>query len=305
MALYGYPAIGRFGLGHSLLAWARCVIWCEQTGAKMLAPIWLRPRIGPYLRNERDKREYFKLFHSGAAIDFPKRELLLLASKKIRCVDGFFSDDIFDEQFVDSHKNSRLPVVVQFENSIADNESKHFDEVLGHHALLKRNLLTITRRRYQPVGFAVGKIAIHVRLGDFEQPEIGDEITTNRRLPIEWYCEALQMLRTQLAADVPAVIFSDGSDADLKPLLAYASVERAPKNEAVTDMLSISEAGVLIASVSGFSHWGAFLGQVPTIHRRGRRPQTFIGVDKEVEWAIGDKFPPTFLNICRRHLADV
>ena len=56
MGLYGYPEMGRTGLGHSLLAWARCVVWCEMTGAKMLAPRWLRIRIGPYLRGERQAR---------------------------------------------------------------------------------------------------------------------------------------------------------------------------------------------------------------------------------------------------------
>ncbi len=26
-ALYGYADVGRFGLGHGLLAWGRCVVW--------------------------------------------------------------------------------------------------------------------------------------------------------------------------------------------------------------------------------------------------------------------------------------
>jgi hypothetical protein len=29
--LYGYPIVGRFGLGHSLLAWARCWTWFDTT----------------------------------------------------------------------------------------------------------------------------------------------------------------------------------------------------------------------------------------------------------------------------------
>ncbi len=44
--LYGFPDMGRTGLGHSLLAWGRCAVWCRETGAIMLAPRWLRPRSG-------------------------------------------------------------------------------------------------------------------------------------------------------------------------------------------------------------------------------------------------------------------
>jgi hypothetical protein len=81
--LYGYPALGRFGLGHSLMAWARCHIWCKGQEAAMLGPIWLRPRLGPYLRRERDKREYFKLFNNNGYIGEPLRSWLLLTSHKI------------------------------------------------------------------------------------------------------------------------------------------------------------------------------------------------------------------------------
>jgi hypothetical protein len=305
MALYGYPDVGRFGLGHGLLAWARCVVWCELTGATMLAPIWLRPRLGPYLRNERDKREYFKLFQPGAAIGFPKRELVLLTSNKIKGVDGFFRDDILDERFIETSKTENRSVVVQFENAVVDNELKHFREVLDYPILLRQELLAITRPRHLPVGIAKGTVAIHVRLGDFMKPNAEQEPSKNQRLPIEWYREALLALRAQLSADVPAVVFSDGSDEELAPLLTSAHVERAPKRESITDMLSIAQAGVLIASASGFSHWGAFLGQIPTIHRKGARRVVLLGDQKEFEWGTGDQYSSDFLDLCKRSMGNV
>ena len=77
---YGWTRLGRYGLAHGILAWARCVVWCEQTGAAMIAPFWFKPRIGPWLRRERDRRTYFKLFHAGRAIGGLRR-LALLATR--------------------------------------------------------------------------------------------------------------------------------------------------------------------------------------------------------------------------------
>lgn len=289
---YGYPDVGRFGLGHSLLAWARCVVWCDQTGSRMLAPRWLRLRIGPYLRGERDKREYFKLFNQDGYIGTIRRTFLLTFLPKISAE----GDAALDA--APGHS-----AVTVFTNSAADNTEKFFSFVRGHSALLHAELRRITRPRYRPQPAEAPFVAVHVRLGDFTRLAAGDNPADqkNSRLPVEWYASIVQRLNESAASSLPVVLFSDGSDDELAPLLALPSVRRAPKQESVTDMLQIAQASLLVSSASGFSMWGAFLGQVPRICF----PGTMVGDimdnrDDEVELGFDSPLPAHFASVARR-----
>ena len=79
---YAYADVGTYGLGHSLLAWARCRLWCDRHGVPMLAPSWLhlQHRIGPLLRREHDNRQYHRLFSFGRAYVRGLRRWQLLAT---------------------------------------------------------------------------------------------------------------------------------------------------------------------------------------------------------------------------------
>lgn len=280
--IYGYPALGRYGLAHGLLAWARCAVWCEKTGARPLAPIWLRPRIGPYLRRERDKRDYFKLFGTGGALGEPLRSWLLATARRI---------DVGID-WPDPLPPADRATVVVFRNALADNEKKCFDQVRGHGAMLRERLLAMTRPRYRPPSPATPFIAIHVRLGDFA---LADPVTlatggNNLRLPIDWYGDRLKALRAAIDEDLPGVVFSDGSAAQLAPLLAMPGVSRAPRRSAVTDLLAIGQGAAVIASASGFSLWGAFLGDAPRIHHPG---QAIVPLHDDPSRDLGSAFGTT------------
>jgi hypothetical protein len=293
---YGYPALGRYGLTHGLLAWARCALWCEQTGAEALAPIWLRPRVGPYLRRERDKRNYFKLFRAGPATSGLRRTRLLATAPRTDIGEGW------PEGPVDAG------TLVVFRNALANNEIKCFSQVAGHGALLKSKLIEITRPRFVPDPPAAPHIAIHIRLGDFAPPPA--DLTqvagrNNMQLPMDWYVDRLRVLRAAIGRDVPVIVYSDGDDAALAPVLSERGVIRSPRQASVTDLLAMSNASALIASGSGFSLWGAFLGNVPRISFRG---QSIVPIHAdpthEVETMAGEALPDTFTSIVRLRLGD-
>src|SRR5689334_20159116 len=82
-SIYGFPDIGRAGLGNLLLPWARCEIFCRQQNIPMLAPQWTQPKIGPVLRGERDKRYYMGLFNNRGYVRGVKRWALVAMSRKI------------------------------------------------------------------------------------------------------------------------------------------------------------------------------------------------------------------------------
>ncbi len=297
MAVYGYADVGRFGLAHSLSAWARCAIWCNRNDVPMIAPIWLRPRIGPYLRREKDKRYYAKLFRKGSATSGLKRARLLLMADKIS------AGQSYPELPITANKN----IIVQFENTPGDNERRFFPLLVGHHELVQAKLLEITKPQYHPVAGKAAHIALHVRLGDFSAvPEAAALASgvTNVRLPIEWYADRLIALRLQLGADLPAILYSDGSDNDLQPILSIAGVARARDQESITDLLSMGQSVALISSGSGFSLWGAYLGGAPRLCHPGQSiTAAFNDPDLETESGIGAQLPDSFLKKIKERMA--
>lgn len=288
MTVYGYPDVGRFGLGHSLLAWARCAVWCEENGATMLGPIWLRPRIGPYLRRERDKREYFKLFTNAPYPSRLKRTWLLAAAKTIP-----IEELTHDERPPDGS-------VVVFSNCYARNFETHFHKVANHGDFLRSALLGMTKSAYLPKHPPSEPfVAIHVRLGDFKpyDESAATERLHNLRLPMDWYVEALIALRNELGFEIKARVYSDGSDRDIVNLLSQRGVVRAVEGPSITHLLEMTQATAMIASGSGFSFWSAFLGDVPRIVFPG---QGFDDVQVHVPtlvWPTGNgSMPKTFIS---------
>lgn len=299
--LYGYADVGRYGLGHGLLAWARCIVWCDRVGATPLAPRWLRVRIGPYLRRERDKRFYFKLFRSGQQ-GSALRRLLLLATRtthNINDVPGGSVDAL------------ARGTVVLFTNVNANNEQRYFHEVIGKAPLIRAALTDMTRARYRPEIISTPHIAIHVRGGDFGAAATVDQLTTgvhNSRLPLSWFAAMLGGVRDRIGMEAPAIIYSDCSDAEIADLLAMPNVQRSTYRESVTDMLAMAQAAIAISSGSGFSRWGAFLGDVPRICFPGQRHMRVFGdtndrVDYEPEAMTADDLSADFIKLCAARLA--
>ncbi|MBO9511906.1 hypothetical protein [Erythrobacter sp. A6_0] len=297
-SIYAIPVLGRYGLAHGLLAWARCRLWCEQTGATMLAPFWLRPRIGPYLRRERDKRTYFKLFGRGNAVAGLRRLMVLTRARRIKI------GPEWPGSVIDRTQLGEEPVLVCVHNAVKDNERKSFSQVIGHGAFLRKELLAMTRPRYRPSRPSAPFIAIHVRMGDFKKPS-GDVAATmtNTRLPIDWYGDRLDALRDALGFDVRALVFSDGSSADLAPLLERPKTMRVPPQESVTDLLQIGHGVALIASGSGFSLWGGFLGNVPRLSYPGQAIlPIYTDRSRDIEAGYGTKIPLAFVDHVRERL---
>jgi len=286
----GYPIIGRFGLGHSLLAWARCFIWCKDNGIPMVAPRWRYLRVGPYLRRETDKRAYHELFQSDGYINGTRKLLYLAFAQRLPFTRAVLPDLL----------TKGNPTLVVFTNDIARNE-RHFKEIISRHADIRKELLRITRKEHIPsVNIDHRFIGIHVRCGDFRSANDIQEIKSGRnvRIQIDWYVEMLRGLRNRIGVFVPAVVFSDGSLDDLRPLLGERNVMLSVEHSAIYDMYFLSAAKVIIASGSGFSMWASFLGQTPRICFPGQRRERLLGqseTEQEPECECSDDLDGDFV----------
>lgn len=274
--LMGYADVGRSGLGNMLFPWARCVLWCDQNKMPMVAPLWFRIRVGPYLRRERDKRSYQRYFKPDVQMTGIRRLLALTTLPRL--------------PEPDSPMNSvQRSGVVLFRGM-----GKLFCDLRGHAETIAASLVRITRPQYRPAPRNEPSIAVHVRLGDFSVPSAPSVLQAghhNYRLPVDWYVGALKTLRARLGELWPAVLFSDGPTSELEPLLREPNVVRASGRHAITDLIAMSRSTVLIASGSTFSMWASYLGQVPTIWYPGQRRQFVLGIEDsgelEPEWGGG------------------
>jgi hypothetical protein len=296
MALYAMAVTGRFGLGHGLLAWGRSVVWARKNNATLIAPNWLQLRVGPYLRRERDKRFYYRLFRSGQQVGGIRRIALLLQAKRMR---------VEECETLTQPSHGTSDIIVEFHNAVADNEAKHFHEIFGHAQLVHAALLDMTKPRYHPHSGEKPHIAVHIRGGDFAIAASPDQLLKgghNLRLPVEWYTEMIQALRNTVRIEVPVIVYSDCADMEIAPVLQLPNSKRSETRQSITDMLAMAQATVMISSGSGFSRWGSYLGQVPRICYPGQRGVRVIGpvrdsTENEPESLNGRDLPMQFKNL--------
>jgi hypothetical protein len=272
--LYGYPVLMKAGLGNMLVPWARCVLWCRDYDAQMIAPHWTKIRLGPFLRGERDKRQYQRFFNHRGGVAGIRRTILLATSTTVE-----------DHEWQSGPRTqARGRTVVCFRGMAGAGA------LAGRHREVARELLRITKPRYQPAAIPDRPfVGIHVRLGDFA-PASEAELTSGlhcRRIPLHWYVDTLLELRKALGKNMEAKVFSDAAGEEIEPLLRIAGTSHYEGRTAITDMLALSKAAVIVASGSAFSMWASYLGDVPALWHPGQNfsmRRTWGETDKDTEW---------------------
>jgi hypothetical protein len=291
--LYGFPDLPRAGLGNMLYIWADCFIWCKDLGVEQIAPFWWKLRIGPYMRGERDKRQYQRLFINSKLISGIKRSILLLIANKVN-VDTYRKSDNY---------NTKFPITI-----VCFSDMSHFDKLIGRHEEVLNELYRITRPEYWPIGLPQSFIGIHIRMGDF--PIKSDlEKQHNFRIPLQWYLGVISELRSALGANFPVIVFSDGTDEEIKEVLELENVNRSPFSQSITDLLAIAKSTVIITSRSSYSLFGAYLGHVPSIWYEGKNEiyqQSYMPEEDnaalEVEWMYGQSLSNELVNSLKKRI---
>jgi hypothetical protein len=279
----------RAGLANMLAAWVRCFLWCRDNDVQMLAPTWFKLRIGPYRRREPDKRRYDRLFTSAGYVRGPQRLALLATARRF-------------EEGTDLPTSGARPAIVRFSGL-----GEFLKPAIGRSEEVAAELRRITRPEFLPPDRREPFVAMHVRAGDFTST---DEAKLragefNMRLPLGWYVDAAAHLRGALP-NVAIRVFSDGSRAELAPILRVPGTELVTGGSAITDLLDMSAAACLVASGSTFSSWAAFLGQVPSIWFPGQfRGSLLDGGDRAVEatWEPGDPMPDRIVEAAAARLS--
>lgn len=279
-----YFRLGGPGLGNLLFPWARAKIIALKNNYAFITPTWPQIKLGPFLRQELDKRTYFLLFNSAPTDVSGLHRISALIRNNKKNEYRYLVDKIDDGDVI---------VVSGMDGMFSDflDYSDYLSIELS--GILRRNNLLKLERDY----FCNSSIAVHVRFSDFSivTEKYLREGSANSRLPLEWYISAIGAVRKVLGGNVNVNIFSDAPDIEIAPLLALNSVSRVSKNNAIEDILLMSKHKVLIASGSTFSMWSSFLGQIPTIWFPGQFKSPLVKkIGYEIEYTVGDELPLFF-----------
>lgn len=233
--------------------------WVEacKNGGQYIEPTWRKFSIGPWLRRERDKRVYNRLFKS-VGISGLRKLAIIKFSKDMSIHEGL------GKYFTDF--NCEVPLVLDLIRRLTD------ENVIAAVPLEKE------------MGCCVG---LHIRLGDY-LPEL--------RVSIDWY-KGVIMRITELNKEQKFLIFSDGTDEELAELLALPNVERVFYGNAFADMIGLSRCKLVVASDSTFSAWSAFIGQKPVIFSKRHFPKVYADDTPECVLGDSCEIPTTYIDI--------
>jgi hypothetical protein len=234
-----------------LFPWARAELFARDHACRIIAPAWTHfTRVGPWVRQEKDKRYYFQCFRSDGYVRGLHRAWLLTACRRVPET----------EAIIPRHDTS---VVVEFHGMGA-----MFADFAEEATWLRTRLLDILNPRIAadlPCLWPSDRpfIAIHVRRGDFADWKPGTSLT-NVRLPLEWYRAAIDFARKHVG-DLQIQLFTDGTADEVASLTALPGVVIARAAPAIAHLLAISHAACIVTSASSFSMWAAYLSRAPAI----------------------------------------
>ncbi|MBP9014358.1 MAG: hypothetical protein KBG22_12195 [Smithella sp.] len=259
------------GLGNRLFPWARCKVFAHlHPDVQMITPIWMRLAIGQLLRGGVDYGNYHKQLILFGLFQREISELGLirgfLETKDAKSID---EPDKLDNPLQDLSDGSK--VLITFKGW-----KTFFEKLNGWNDFLLQELRNSTRKKYLKMVDNISDvpIGICVRCGnDFKEPTNTDyqPIGPLDKTPLKWYINCLQLIRKSVGYNAHAYVVSDGTRKQLHELLEMDNVTFVRPGSAITDLLILSKANVLLVpGASSFAAWASYFGQMPTISHPGQ-----------------------------------
>ena len=284
---YVFPVLGRAGLGNMLFPWARAVVLAQNHHMELIRPSWWRPRLGPYLRQERDKREYGRFLGGPSVVEYIRGQQIV------------HSCTMLDEQGA-VLKRRRNDVVV-----VVKGMDSYFEPLLGAAPVVLHSFRKLAPRcdawsEWQPRSNAV--VAVHIRLGDFMPPAPTVQRGVARRnqaTPMAWF-EAVIRSTAMTLPDARFVVYSDGADEQLGSILSMPRIRRSTWPDPISDLVAMASADLIIGSGSTYSAWASFLGSTPILFASGANHYLRSAPNA----SEGDEFPTDVLSAVRQNSSD-
>lgn len=237
---FGPLKFGSHGLGNLMLIWARAYVSARKHEGQMIWPEWSQIHFGSWLRWERDKRLYGKLFKKPLSyIDISQ----VTNHKRV-------SEEDFNREKIDYSAD----IVIEFHGI-----EQGFQPLFGKGEILWQELCYIARGDLKAMRESANDvIGFGIRLTDAK--------SAGWSTPISWFQKRLIELR-KLRPRQKIWVFSDGSDEELSTLFIDPLVTRAPSwRDPLNSIAQMSGTrAMIVTGGSSFYRWGALLGGMPVL----------------------------------------
>jgi hypothetical protein len=241
------------GLGNKLFVWAEALVFARVYGLPLVVKGWFTPQLRNWWRcgDPRFYWNYFKPWREARVSG--RRAGVILQPEMPSGTDG---------------------VVYHF--SDIPHWSRCFEKLVPHREMIRNELVGhLTGARQHEVGqVADPVICVQVRLGDFRALSPLEDFANvgGVRTPMDYYLDVIAKIRAFVGKAVRVTVVSDGSDAELWPILSLPNVVRHSGRTGIADLILMSRSRLLIcAAGSSYSQWGGFLGDGVVLHH----PQHF------------------------------
>jgi hypothetical protein len=249
------------GLGNELILWAKAFIAGQALNMRVLHPAWgLNPRrYWRYFRTSRLDVPVQLLLRAGLpSIRFSESDYLRHGGEDYATAIGSFS--------AEQGLTERAPILLEIEGlwsgpGMLAPAREFIRGQLLNTRWTPGNLYEIERR----TSSERLRIGVHLRRGDFNQNAGDFQGKFNLAVPMAWYETIMHGLYRIFGKDVVFLIASDASKGELAALtskLPCVTTLDIPNSD-VSDMMALSQCDFLICSISSFSMWAGFLGEMP------------------------------------------
>lgn len=289
--------LGGAGLGNLLFMWSRAIIAAKEHNCEVLWPTWASIKVGPWIRHEADKRFYGDLFRNRTMIGGIKKYKALALNHKIYCKK-------YEQINWENVKDKDLIICTGF--GLGPGELQmNFDGLHEYRDVLAETITgNLASKGKKALSFDADKsINVHVRLGDFSSNvQALDEGKNNTRIQISWYVATVNKIRDAAGYNIPVNVFSDGTDEELRDLLALPNVRRVTFGNSIGDIIGLSKAPLMIASGSSFSMWARFLGKCSSISYPNQMKDKALneGEGFEIELSESESFSDDIIERIRK-----
>ena len=273
------------GLGNQLFPLMKAQVFAHLNQLPLIVTNYHQIKIGPWLRNDRSKRNYNGFFV------FEKNVL------------GEKMDRLKLRKFENSLQQTEPPVE-KIVNRIAGSSwlfsaiphyTKYFEGLNENRELviqlLNDIISPVIKEKLNDLKAPV--IGVHIRRGDFREPAEGEELGKRGilRTPEGYFVDMIKSIRSVHGSDLAVNIFSDAAKSELRELFKLPNVHMVEGNNDLVDLLLLSRSKIIVTSAgSTFSYWAAFISDAPVIMH-----PTYVGI-KIRPANIRDKFYEGALN---------
>ncbi|MDB5280367.1 MAG: hypothetical protein JWR61_5322 [Ferruginibacter sp.] len=243
------------GLGNQLFPLMKAYTFAHLNGLPVIVTNYHQLKIGPYLRNEKVKRNYsgFFTFQKNIfAAQFDKWKLKKYKNNQqiepsVEKIDGaanagiyVFSEMPHWDHYFDGLKENRQLVVALFKKLVSQ---KVYGKIKNH---------------------AAPCIGIHIRMGDFRKLKEGEDFNKVGivRTPESHFIQIIKTIRNIHGSALPVSVFTDGFAHEFKELFKLQNISLIEGNSDIADLILLSKSKLIVTSAtSTFSYWACFLSQ--------------------------------------------